>query len=239
MTDPCQLLKWDSEFFGVRTARVNDTILDVERFQQVLAWCADHQIQFLYLLVDANHPGTVRLAEEHRFHFMDIRLTLNITDFSQVEVNDAAIRPHQPADVAALKQIARVSHRDSRFYADEHIAHELSDRLYEIWLENSCNGYAQQVLVAIDQSVPVGYITCHLDGTHGQIGLLGVSASAQSKGFGSRLIASALAWFAQKGVEDVSVVTQGRNVRAQRVYQRNGFMTESVQLWYHRWFEER
>jgi len=32
------------------------------------------------------------------------------------------------------------------------------------------------------------------------------------------------------------VVTQGRNLAAQRLYQRNGFVTASLQLWYHRWF---
>jgi ribosomal protein S18 acetylase RimI-like enzyme len=35
----------------------------------------------------------------------------------------------------------------------------------------------------------------------------------------------------------VSVVTQGRNVAAQRLYQRAGFVTASTQLWYHRWLD--
>ena len=28
----------------------------------------------------------------------------------------------------------------------------------------------------------------------------------------------------------------GRNLAAQRLYQRSGFVTASLQLWYHRWF---
>lgn len=239
MADPCQFLPWDSEFFGKRTARVSLASLDERGIRRVFGWCAGQQIEFLYLLVDADDLGTVRVAERHGFQFMDIRLTLDTKDLSRTQISDAAIRPHQPADNAVLKAIARVSHRDSRFYADEHIPNDVSDHLYEVWVENSCNGYAQQVLVAVADAQPVGYITCHLDGRHGQIGLLGVSENVQGKGFGSRLIASALKWFRQQGAEEVSVVTQGRNVRAQRVYQRSGFMTESVRLWYHRWFEVR
>jgi ribosomal protein S18 acetylase RimI-like enzyme len=45
-------------------------------------------------------------------------------------------------------------------------------------------------------------------------------------------------WFSEEGVEVVSVVTQARNVRAQRLYQRYGFTTRSVKLWFHRWSAE-
>jgi ribosomal protein S18 acetylase RimI-like enzyme len=92
------------------------------------------------------------------------------------------------------------------------------------------------VLVALDTGKPVGYISCHLKGQIGQIGLLGVSANAQGKGYGSQLIEAAFCWFAEHGAGEVSVVTQGRNVGAQRVYQKYGFLTKSVHLWYHRWF---
>jgi ribosomal protein S18 acetylase RimI-like enzyme len=32
-----------------------------------------------------------------------------------------------------------------------------------------------------------------------------------------------------------TVVTQGRNIASQRLYQKHGFVTQSIQLWYHRW----
>lgn len=236
MTDLCQFLPWDSDFFQRRIARVRHESLNERSVEQVLAWCAAERIDLLYLLVNAGDLETVRLAEQRQFRLMDIRLTLKIKPPEQPAVRYADIRPHQPSDLPALKAIARVSHRDSRFYADDSIPPEQSDRLYETWVENSANGFADQVLVAVDGTLPVGYITCHLEGDQGKIGLLGVSAAAQGKGFGTMLIDSALEWFRQQGVSKTTVVTQGRNIRAQRVYQRRGFMTKFVHLWYHRWF---
>ena len=34
----------------------------------------------------------------------------------------------------------------------------------------------------------------------------------------------------------MKVVTQGRNIAGQRLYQRCGFLTRSVELWYHKWY---
>jgi ribosomal protein S18 acetylase RimI-like enzyme len=49
-------------------------------------------------------------------------------------------------------------------------------------------------------------------------------------------VLDALDWFAQQQVDTVTVVTQGRNIAAQALYQRRGFITQSQQLWYHKWF---
>lgn len=83
---------------------------------------------------------------------------------------------------------------------------------------------------------PVAYITGHLYGREVQIGLMGVDEAHQGKGFASTLVQHLLASAAQHSATRATVVTQGRNVRAQRLYQHNGFVTASCQLWYHRWF---
>jgi ribosomal protein S18 acetylase RimI-like enzyme len=133
--------------------------------------------------------------------------------------------------------MARVNHRDTRFYYDGHFSQRECDTLYETWIERSCNGYTDAVLVAERDRQPAGYITCDLHGDYGQIGLLGVGEAWQGQGIGQALIDAALHWFGERGIERVQVVTQGRNHRAQRAYQRRGFVSSEVQLWYHRWFE--
>jgi dTDP-4-amino-4,6-dideoxy-D-galactose acyltransferase len=89
-------------------------------------------------------------------------------------------------------------------------------------------------------SQPVGFVTCRLEtGQAGVIDLIGVDSQAQGQGIGRRLVNAAVAWFATEGCTHARVTTQGRNIRAQRLYQRSGFVTDVVRLWYHRWFETK
>lgn len=236
----CQYLEWDSNFFGRRIGRITTGILTPAMVSEVMRWCGSQAIDCLYFLSEIGDPDTIRLAEDHRFRLVDIRVTLECQlDTSIFPTGDLRtyIRPWVPTDIPALRSIARVSHHDSRFYHDPNFPNSLCDALYETWIENSCNGYADVVLVAEFDRQPVGYITCRkLDQTTGQIGLTGVHGGVQGRGLGQGLVREAVRWFSECGISKVSVVTQGRNCRAQRVYQECGFMTYALQLWYHRWF---
>jgi dTDP-4-amino-4,6-dideoxy-D-galactose acyltransferase len=150
-----------------------------------------------------------------------------------------AVRHAAAADLPELRRIAAASHRESRFYYDRHFDHGRCDALYAAWIEQSCRDPDGVVLVAAaarQPAAPCGYITVTLAaGGEGRIGLFAVAGAAQGQGVGGRLIAAALDWLEGRGAGAVSVVTQGRNVRAQRIYQQYGMRTRSLELWYHRW----
>lgn len=237
----CQYLDWDSQFFGYRIARVTVNQLNDEVVSAILEWSESRHIDCLYFLADATDAPTVRLAEDYHFRFVDIRATFEKQLEGKLTGVDSAFpgvtRLATPDDIPALRAIARGSHRDSRFYYDSNFPTALSDALYETWIEKSCKGYANAVLVAEVQGQLAGYISCSLlDQARGQIGLVGVSVDWQGHGLGQILVNESLPWFAQQGVTQVTVVTQGRNSKAQRLYQRCGFLVRSLQFWYHRWF---
>lgn len=237
----CRYLDWDSEFFGVRVARLLARRLDVPGAQSAMTWCKDNDIRCLYFLADSGDSETTRLAEDNGFHLVDIRTTMT-KDAASPGPGDGGsaaivVRSAVADDIPHLRAIARASHRDSRFYHDPHFSRALCDGLYETWIEKSCRGYADAVLVAELAGHPAGYFACHFDDeTSGRIGLVGVHPDQQGRHVGRTLVTRASALFAARGVRQVSVVTQGRNVRAQRLYQRCGFTTSAVELWYHRWF---
>ena len=238
----CEYLEWDSQFFGRRIARANISCLTKSSASEIDSWCGAHEIECLYFLASFSDHENVKIAQENMFRLVDVRVTLDL-DLSTAKANvDATcprVRNAVESDIPALRAIARTAHRDSRFYYDEEFPNHLCDELYETWIETSCHGWSANVFVAGEGKDIAGYLTCHLpDRSNGQIGLVGVASNAQGKGIGSDLVSHAVRWFAQEGVEKVSVVTQGRNVRAQRLYQRRGFVTRSVDLWFHRWFSE-
>jgi dTDP-4-amino-4,6-dideoxy-D-galactose acyltransferase len=239
--DLCEYLGWDSELFGYHIARFLPSRLSLEAINRVEVWCRSNRIDCLYCVTDADDEQTIRLAEQRDFSLVDVRLTLS-KRLAEPEVGVArhatgTIRPALAQDLPALRAIARQSHHDTRFYFDPHFARAKCDALYEIWIEKSCEGYADAVLVAEQENHVLGYITCKsLDPAQGQIGLLAVDRAAAGLGLGSALITAALDWFRERTHKQVLVVTQGRNIRAQRCYQRAGFLSESLRLSYHRWF---
>lgn len=243
-SDPCDFLEWDTGFFGFRIGRVRGHLLSEVLVREIDLWCQQQAIRCLYFLASPNDTSTVSLAEDNGFRLVDVRLTLEAGELGathsvrSVPGSAALLRAARREDLGALTAIARVSHRDSRFYFDLNFPRPLADSLYETWITTSCSGYADTVLVADMDGAPVGYVTCHSDddGRSGRIGLIAVGDGARGKGIGRSLVVGALDWFAAHRAREVSVVTQARNSAAQRLYQRCGFLTKDVQLWYHKWY---
>lgn len=242
---PCEILDWDTDFFGFRIARASTDTLTPESVQSLDNFCHQNQVHGLYFLSTIHDAPTVRLAEANDFHMVDIRLTFekklpgnNQPLAEQGGDQTLIIRASRAEDVDSLVKISENSYVDSRFYFDTHFPRHLAEALYQTWIKVSCEGWAEMVLVAELDRLPLGYITCHVDREQktGKIGLVGVSSQAQGRGLGKELVNNASHWFAAQGMEKVTVVTQGRNLIAQRLYQRCGFITQNIQLWYHKWY---
>lgn len=231
----CEYLEWDSQFFGLRIARQTGSRLTRDGVAGATRWCKANAIDCLYFLADSGDAQTVRLAQAHGFQLVNVRVTLGRTSGHPGPA--PAVRPFQPADAPELRRIARVSHRDSRFYYDARFPQWQCDALYETWIERSFNGWADSVLVAECEGVPAGYVSCHLaPPSGGSIGLIAVSRHYRRRGLGRQLVDASLEYFGRNGVQHATVVTQGRNIDSQRLYHCCGFLTQSVQLWYHCWF---
>jgi len=237
---PCKYLDWDSHLFERRIARVNANRLDQPAMQQVLAWCQANRIDCLYFLANAEEEESANLAQQNGFFQTDVRLTfarpLSEADLAIPPVPN--VRMAREDEIGLLRAVARRGHSDTRFYYDPHFDRAKCDLLYETWIENSLHGFAQAVLVAESNGQAIAYLTCHLQGDESQIGLIGVSEHQQGAGHGRNMVQQFLAWSAVHGAGRATVVTQGRNFRAQAFYVRNGFNLASSQLWYHRWFSE-
>lgn len=228
--DPCRVLPWDTAFFGRKIALVQDDRLTPESLRQIEAFSAREKIECLYFRARPDESQTVRLAEDNGFHLVDVRTTWE-RDLTGDETGRS--RRATESDLPALQRIARVSHTDTRFYFDPHFGREKCDELYETWIANSLKD--STVLVAEEGGEIAGYVTCDRVGAEGVIGLIAVAGGHRCKGFGRELVNSAVQHFRQLGASNTSVVTQARNVAAQRLYGRCGFVVRGVQLYYHRW----
>jgi dTDP-4-amino-4,6-dideoxy-D-galactose acyltransferase len=243
-SDPCQLLEWDTDFFGFRIACVCAHRIDKIQLESILHWCAVHRIECLYFLADPNDYRTIRMAEAGKFLLVDVRVEMmrrfecnRPICLHQSDRFAGIVRAHEDRDVELLKDISRNSITQTRFLMDSGFPVNLSREMYATWIEQSCKDVLQRVFVAEEEEQPVGFVTCRVDSTvrQGIIGLMSVSSDRFGKGIGARLMAFALDWFTSQGVQMVKVVTQGTNIPAIRFYEKCGFATESLKLWYHWW----
>ncbi|MDX2043157.1 MAG: GNAT family N-acetyltransferase [Acidobacteriota bacterium] len=240
MFEICRQLEWDSQLFEQRIARIEYDRLTSTQLAQALKWCGEQRIDCLYFLCTPEDNASVLLAETAGFHFVDIRIELNWNVELQSLPLDTAIREFHEPDLAALRKIASQVYGNTRFGYDNRFSADRVSKLYQEWLNLSCQNPLHKVFVATGKDYEdgvAGFITCQFDDPEiGRIGLLGLGDNAQGKGLGHLLVQTAQQFFHSAGAHEVRVVTQGRNISAQRLYQRCGFRTQKVGLWYHKWF---
>lgn len=239
MTQPCApvLLPWDSAFFGVRIGSLPYGCGSDEHVAAAVAWSDSMRVDCLYALVDADDEGARAVLEHHGFRCVDARLTLEREIISGVAAADARVRRASAADQHALECLARVSHRNTRFYKDGRFDRARCDELYAIWIAQALTQPGTAAFVADDGAGVGGYVSVHIDASEGRIGLVAVAAAAQRRGLGEAMMAHAIAYVAAHGRSLVTVVTQGDTERAVRFYRKCGFAPRARQFRYHRWRE--
>jgi dTDP-4-amino-4,6-dideoxy-D-galactose acyltransferase len=221
-----EVLTWDTEFWGTRVGRAFDP--DIDR------WAVENTIGCMCLLIAADDHKAIHRAEQNGARLMDTRIEF----VRETGAEQGLSRPARADDEDALAEIARSAFRGmTRFYADLRFADLRCDDLYETWLRSSMGGWAASVRMVGDGLGPAGFVTIHDDGDHqASIGLIAVAERARGRGVGLNLTRAAVDWAYHEGFTDISVVTQGCNVPAQRTFQRAGFITGNVAVWLHRWY---
>jgi RimJ/RimL family protein N-acetyltransferase len=239
-----EFLPWDSKLFNIRIARIKSNSLNRQEINHCKRWCFDNNINCIYYLIDPDKINSIYLAESNGFHLVDIRVTLE-TDLlvnPYVNIQSQEIMPLTRAatrnDIDEIKKIAGKNHYQTRFFKDKRFPRDKSAELYKLWIKQGFEDIHGIVLVAQVKKKIAGYIVLQMDDNYtGIIGLTGVDKNFRNKGVGAALIGAALNWFKVNGAKRATVVTQGNNMPAMRLYSKFGFLTFENMLWYHRWFE--
>lgn len=137
------------------------------------------------------------------------------------------LRDAEEKDLATLIKIAGESYKIDRFHSDEHLDNRLCDKYYEKWIENSFYGFADKVIVAEYQGIPVGYTTgkVYSDSDIGHLVLSAVSESARGLGVYTSMIHDGISWIKREhgDLRGVLVGTQLDNLAVQKAWIKLGF----------------
>ena len=243
MSQLLERLAWDSEFFSLPIGRIVPSQLDRESLMSLLAEARAEGFRCLYFEVNPNDPALVALVERHHFHLVDVRVVLEHPFDNRPGPTprypispDLVINLPDHDDLPHLQDISAQIGQTSRFAFDKNFVSQ-ADRLYHVWIKNACQGFADIVLIARwhETGEPIGLISCTLRDGMGHIQLAGVHSEHRQRSVGTGLVQAALDWTKAQGAHGMQVVTQARNVPAQRLYQQMGFFTRVVTLYYHKW----
>jgi dTDP-4-amino-4,6-dideoxy-D-galactose acyltransferase len=226
-------LEWDSSFFGFPIGKVREGV-GPDEIELAVREAGEQDLRCVYLLAKANDYALLDKAQRNGFLVRDVRIELE-REVAGHRASQTGLRRGSTEDLARLSSIARESFRHTRFFADYGFPPDRSAELYVEWLRLGLEGNdGWEALVSDDTR---GFVVCRVDRPSGigSIALIGVASDAANKGLGSALMAGAGALFVGSSLQTATVVTQGNNVKAQRLYQSHGYRTSRTHLWLHRW----
>ncbi len=234
-----KFLDWDSNIFGIAMAAVNTPKLTPEIMPQINNEVEKQKIQFLQYVCPCGDLESIQQAEKNGFHFVDIRLTfqkiLSAQDVFPEKKPDITFGLATEQHIPELIAMSTNLYQDFRYYVDKNFAREQVDTFYHSWLSNAVYGkYDHLCYCLFIDDTPIGYCTMRFTDQHtASLGLFGIAEAYQRKSLGNYLLHLTCADLFNRGYKEVHVVTQGKNIGAQRTYQGNGFKTLSVEMWYH------
>jgi ribosomal protein S18 acetylase RimI-like enzyme len=239
---PWRRLDWDSDFFGIPIGRI-DLPPDAGRTDIEAALRATREVGLACLYAEApfGSPLAVAVGGLPGATLTDVKTTLvrSVRPDKNRDFEEGIRLGAEPEDRSRLEEIVEQVALMSRFRHDPRFGEPAARRLYREWLRRSLDeGYADEILVSGRDGGAVGFLTLNRKAEGPAIDLLGVHAAERGRGWGGRLIRAAVARAAVAGASQLSVVTQGHNVEALRLYIRNGFNIATAYLFFHLWPEE-
>jgi ribosomal protein S18 acetylase RimI-like enzyme len=223
-------LAWDSTFFNRRIGAVKGPWTEAAVGADVAAARAQGY-DYLTARPPVDDAAAVRAVEQAGFYLTDIGVTWSSNVDRYLGENPAAdggIRAAAEGDLEWLRPSASALFVQSRFYHDPFYSAAAANRMHAAWIENSVRGAAADAVLVLDQS---GFVTCKIGGDGaGHIVLIGVADGAQRRGSGRALMTAALGWFRGRGVQEVMVKTQVKNLKAMNFYRGLGFALHGADL---------
>lgn len=213
-------LDWDSSFFGFNVGKV------FIRSQQEWSCVSLNEIDFslIYVWTDQQIPSLDLFYAE--------RLTYERKVLSIEGQTNKNIRKGKRSDFL-LPLVYQAGHK-SRFHRDPKMPDRTMERMYSIWYD-ACLSSQDHELWCYEEEGIKGMIGLQWKDDHCYLVLMATDQRHRAEGIGTALMNFIFYSCNEKGIDKVSLVTQGANTIARSFYTKKGFTLVSKPLVYHYW----
>lgn len=225
-------LVWDSDFFNLRIGRAD--IVSKEDHKVLVSQKEALKEDFDLVYVFSSHGLGFPAANAK---LMDEKVVYALIDMSYSEPNrNVTLWDCGKGTTDDLLHLALVSGQYSRFKLDESLPTGSYERLYTRWIEQSVNGVlATEVFCYMVDEIPRGLVTLDIKNGIGVIGLVAIYEDFQHRGIGMAMMQHVIHYTWMKQCSKLSVATQLDNIPACRLYEKSGFLVESITDVWHWW----
>lgn len=167
------------------------------------------------------------------FRLVDTQVTLERGADPVPAAPRIEVRRAEPHDRSAVLDIAGSCFRFSRFHQDPRIGLKSAHAIKRAWAANCLEGKrGEEVLVALQQDRPAGFLAVLLAQDAAIIDLIGVATQSQRRGIGAALVDAFIARWRGRAAR-LRVGTQAANTASLRLYESRGFReTARTGVWH-------
>lgn len=232
----CRFLQWDSDYFGVRSARVTlyGTVNEKEQ-EDILKFSKTYDfitISNLDNSTENNHWIGCRtnafLADVNMQFQKVLVFNTNYKDENTYIVNEFS-RNEQ------IVNIAQKCFNYSRFFNDPKLPQKQANNIYLHWTESAFGQKNKYFVISERNGIVAGYLLFSFIEDYSVIELIAVDKKYQGQRVGKSLIHTMESFVLEKGIQNIKVGTQVNNTSAAQFYYTLGFKYVSCVSMYHLW----
>lgn len=209
--------KFNSDIFGImmgNIVEIPDLIGDKD-VDDIIYIAKEKGYQHLNIKIPIVSKKTTNILLQNGFRLVDTQLMYRLSPKligGGYSLDDVEYRKFESKDRSQINNIARDAYRLDQFHSDEKLPRHLCDKYYVEWINNSCDGFTDKVMVLSQTDTIVGYITVNYrEDSSAVVGLAAVGKQFQRRGYFTYLVGQTLQMLYREGIEYLFYGTQLAN----------------------------
>ena len=226
-------LSWDTNFFEVKSAKINlNNQISESELEEIKNKIQGYEFITINNM-NNNSFNNILIGKLTNAFLTDINIQFEKNDFFKKYKKDKNIFISNNFEVnEKIQSISKKSFIYSRFYNDNML--KKSDEIYSEWTKNSFNKKDKFFCVYKEHEI-LGYSIFSIKDECLTIELIAIDNNDKSKGIGTSLLQQVENYALENNIKKIKVGTQLDNIKAQNFYIKNGFKHCAVNSIYHWW----
>lgn len=232
----CKFLEWDTDYFGVNSARVNlSGIVDKNGQEDIIDFCNSYDFVTISNTDNVSENNNWIGNKTNAFLAdMNIQFLKVLGDNENYKYENTYVLNYLSKN-DKIVDIAKRSFNHSRFFNDQKLPKEKSENIYIHWTKCAFLQKDKYFVISEKDGIIAGYILFSFSQDSSVIELIAVDKRYQGQKIGKLMIGTMESFVINKRIKKIKVGTQANNISAIQFYNAMGFKYVSCASIYHLW----